>query len=217
MPPSVDFVALIPEKLALLETPRRWRYSPWKAPGCWQEPTQMSLSTDTSSQRFSSSVCTCSLREWLIFLGKLVFLGNQYRAEGEKEDILLIWHHQSSLAGKTTASLNALFGSKIRLFYFAAPEVHIPGSPTWWHLQQSRVHSQLTHISTVDIAWSRPKSGNIPPKNSQLTASAWIYRFFSPQCHVVQDRLQVQRISQIISQNNTKHSHLQGKKLFAVY
>lgn len=32
MPPSVDFVALIPEKLALLETPRRWGLQPLKSP-----------------------------------------------------------------------------------------------------------------------------------------------------------------------------------------
>lgn len=32
MPPSVDFVALIPEKLTLLETPRRWVLQPLKSP-----------------------------------------------------------------------------------------------------------------------------------------------------------------------------------------
>lgn len=31
MPPSVDFVALIPEKLTLLETPRRWVLQPLKS------------------------------------------------------------------------------------------------------------------------------------------------------------------------------------------
>lgn len=114
----------------------------------------MPLSTVTSSQRVSSSVCTCSLTEWCI-LGKnlgqdfkphiisfpprsqtlqqifrstwhkavstklcstsqdrgsyigAVSLGNQYKAEGEREDTFLIWYHQTSSADKTTAALNA--------------------------------------------------------------------------------------------------------------
>lgn len=115
-----------------------------------------------------------------------ISLGNQYRAEGEWEDALPVWHqarhHQTSLASSTIAAVISLLFYcvlfKIRLHFTfstisrAAPEVHVPGSLIWWCLQQLGVMSQ-EWINIADTAWSEPSLGNIPHKNSKVTGSAW--------------------------------------------